>query len=137
MTDKNADVEWLRATFGGYLPPEFNAFATREVYFMQMRRLLAHIDRLEAGKKESVAPFTFRREDVDVCAMALSELIAAAIDRAHATRPRPTVHEIAAQIMAGMFSNGFRPGDSGEAAHYAYNAAEALVAEGRRRDGLL
>lgn len=122
MTE-NADVEWLRATFGGYLPPEFNAFATREVDFMQMRRLLAHIDQLERYIE------VFKGE---------------ALRRELCNEPehdrRPTVHEIAVQTMAAMrlasyLSHKQVPADSETIASWSYADAEALVAEGRRRDG--
>lgn len=118
MTEKNADVEWLRANSHDGIE-----WVVAEVALT--RRLLAHIDQLERYIE------VFKGE---------------ALRRELCNEPehdrRPTVHEIAVQIMAVMrlasyLSHKQVPIDSETIAYWAYADAEALVAEGRRRDEAL
>lgn len=105
MTE-NADVKWLRviSDFG-------QEWLTKD----RARRLLAHIDQLEAEVK-------MLREVEAECGRQL--------DR------RPTLHEIAALVFPHFIvweeRSNTKYQDDAEA---AYTAAEALEAEGRRRDG--
>lgn len=112
MTEKNADVEWLRAELEAWkgFSPENCAFRLNLGYF---RRLLAYIDQLEARLAE---PFP-------------------QIPRA--PEYRPTIHEIAPMLVAALLAcvDKERECRWSALAADAYRGAEALVAEGRRRDG--
>lgn len=108
-----AGVEWFRESLKvrENLPPD-RGF---DMELSTARRLLAHIDQLEAEN---------------------ARLIEVAEDRIDISI-RPTVHEIAVQMMAALQVG--RPWDPylhEHQAKIAYQAADALVAEGRRRDGL-
>lgn len=110
MTEKNADVEWLRRVCGNQswdlgLPIE------------RARRLLAHIDQLEADIRSWEAEVVMHHRE-------------SREDR------RPTVHEIAVQMMAALVASDDRCLLLETLANESYRAAEALVAEGRRRDGM-
>lgn len=108
MTEKNADVEWLRRE----LADEAESYDddSIEIPLGRARRLLAHIDELEARLAE---PFP-------------------QIPRA--PEYRHSIHEIAVQMMAVLLADPSREsGSLSDDACCAYNAAEALVAAGRRR----
>lgn len=109
MTEKNADVGWLRAAQCG-------AAWQFAIDVSRARRILAHIDQLESQirswEEEAVMHHKESRED-----------------------RRPTVHEIAAANMQGLMARGTGGYASWQnAAVDCFDAAEALVAEGRRRD---
>lgn len=108
MTE-NADVEWLRKVCS-------NQSWDLGLPIERARSLLAHIDELgaevNAWKAECVG-----------------DRLKAMADR------RPTVHEIAAQMMAALVASDDRCLLLETLANESYRAAEALVAEGRRRDG--
>lgn len=108
MTEKNADVEWLRQ-----VSRPGAAMMINEA-FERIPRLLAHIDQLETRLAE---PFP-------------------QIPRA--PEYRPTIHEIAPMLVAALLAcvDKERECRWSALAADAYRGAEALVAEGRRRDGL-
>lgn len=110
MTE-NADVEWLRMN----LPKEggFNWGVVCEVETDRLRRLLAHIDQLEA---EHARLIEIAEDKIDI-------------------NVRPTVHEIASRNMQGLMARGTAGYASWQdAAVDCFDAAAALMAEGRRRD---
>jgi hypothetical protein len=120
MTE-NADVEWLRTQAD---EPQWLTNA-------RARRLLAHIDQLESERVKDRLRIEALQASVDGCAQKLAAEVSRRIvpdDR------RPTIHEIAAQIYAPMMRGmEFAPW-AVRFAEFAYDAAEALMAEGRRRD---
>lgn len=112
MTE-NADVEWLRAKFGNCLNPIDQCSAKNWITCGRASRILAHIDQLEA---ENARLIEVAEDKIDI-------------------NVRPTIHEIAAQIMAAYVSGQQYDHPASDRAKWAYDDAEALVAEGRRRDG--
>lgn len=118
MTE-NADVEWFRIEVTECASDDYWSDDHDFVIpFVTARLLLAHIDQLEA----EAAACRSNCED-------LSVMVNAQQDR------RPTVHEIAAQMMAALVASDDRCLLLETLANESYRAAEALVAEGRRRDG--
>lgn len=114
MTE-NADVEWLRQVCG-------KQSCDPGLPIGRARRLLAHFDQLEADNNRMrgwIEHLESKLEDkIDI-------------------NVRPTIHEIAAANMQGLMARGTGGYASWQnAAVDCFDAAEALVAEGRRRDGL-
>lgn len=153
MTEKNADVEWLRAELEAWkgFSPENCAFRLNLGYF---RRLLAHIDQLEAEKTAALSRPCARCHSVtgavsngmnsdfhcSTCYRELeaenARLIEVAEDKID-INVRPTIHEIAPMLVAALLAcvDKERECRWSALAADAYRGAEALVAEGRRRDG--
>lgn len=122
MTKKNADVEWLR--YARNLCPV--------VLPIRAQSILAHIDQLEADLREARNEWESARSHADTS----EHLRREAEQECGRQLVGPNVHEIAARMMAAMMSNPVNNGVTLESfTQAAYDAAEALIAEGRRRDG--
>lgn len=119
MTEKNADVEWLRREVADCEANGFMAEDDFVIRFSNVRRLLAHIDQLEAERNHR------QIETHEIAHTVMQQGAELAVGR-------PTVHEIAVQMMAAMI--GRESERDAKLAEWAYGAAEALEAEGRRRD---
>lgn len=127
MTEKNAYVEWFR------LCEPFRKGADLWVPTETRDSIIAYIFQLEADQVKDQLRIEALQDSVDGCAQRLAAEVSR---RSVPNDRRPTVHEIAAGNMQGIMARGTGGYASWQdAAVDAYDAAAALVAEGRRRDG--
>lgn len=142
MTNKNPDVEWLRNEVSGCTDEGLADSDEFILSFGRAKRILAHIDQLEADAGKHAAFIRTAdaalegRDRRILCLESELETLRAADQECAQQQAGPNVHEIAARIMAGMLTNPIN--NTATTAYFvklAYDDAEALIAEGRRRDG--